>query len=1026
MTSVAPRRVTLRGAAAPVGPDLRAGRWRPRSVAALCLGLLVASADASEIKQPFVSAGPDGALTYAADDRGNRIPDFSAAGYGGGGVPLPACPVRVVVTPIDGDDGERIQRAIDHVATLAPDAQGLRGAVLLARGRYEISGQLRITASGVVLRGEGAGEDGTVLVATGTDRRTLIEIEGQNDLAKSGATRAIADDYVPVGAVSFNLADATGLRVGSRVLVERPSTAAWIEALGMNDSGGRQPFAWKPGTLDLAWDRTIIALEGNRITLDAPITTALAREFGGGGVSTYAWPGRISQVGVERLRCISDYNAANPRDEQHAWMAIALDAVENAWLANVTAVHFVSSAVQLGAGTRAVTVQDCVSLAPVSELGGYRRHTFHTSGQLTLFQRCRAEDGLHDFTVGYLTCGPNVFLDCRATLAHGFSGSIGSWASGALFDNVLIDGASLDLDNRETWNQGVGWAAANSVLWQSSASIIRCRRPPTAQNWAIFVWGEYWGDGWWQHVNEFANPDSLYRAQLAMRRGEQALAALPPLAETAAPAGGGGVAVDSLPPLPVAPNASQPLALSRGWLVSNGALLTGTELDLMWWRGSLLPARAREHAPALTRFTPGRKGRGATDDLDALTDSMVAAGQVSLRHHYGLWYDRRRDDHQMIRRATPEGWPPFFEQPFARSGQGEAWDRLSRYDLTKYNPWYFRRLREFAGLAGQKGLVLVNEMYFQHNIIESGAHWVDSPWRPVNNLQQTGFTEPPPFTGDTIKMADEFYDVTHPVRRELHRAFIRQCLENLAEEPNVIHTLTAENSGPLHFMQFWLDVVVAWEGETGRRPLIALSAPKNVQDAVLADPKRAALIDVIDLTYWWRTDAGDLYAPAGGQQLAPRQHLRLWKKGKPGAASVAAMVREYRERFPDKAVITGLGEADGWAFVAAGGSLPKLPRTTDAALRASLPRLQPLAGATVGNAPRTWALGDPAREYFVCSLSGEGVTLDLREARGRFTLRQVDPKTGYVRSSAETIVGGRFVKLTAEAGATGLWWITSL
>jgi len=82
-----------------------------------------------------------------------------------------------------------------------------------------------------------------------------------------------------------------------------------------------------------------------------------------------------------------------------------------------------------------------------------------------------------------------------------------------------------------------------------------------------------------------------------------------------------------------------------------------------------------------------------------------------------------------------------------------------------------------------------------------------------------------------------------------------------------------------------------------------------VQDAILADPARAALVDIIDLTYWFRTDKGEEFAPAGGKSLAPRQHLRLWKGGRPSAQSIAGMVREYREKFPGKAVITGLAEA---------------------------------------------------------------------------------------------------------------------
>jgi hypothetical protein len=160
-----------------------------------------------------------------------------------------------------------------------------------------------------------------------------------------------------------------------------------------------------------------------------------------------------------------------------------------------------------------------------------------------------------------------------------------------------------------------------------------------------------------------------------------------------------------------------------------------------------------------------------------------------------------------------------------------------------------------------------------------------------------------------MKMAAEFYDLADPAYRALHRAYIRQCLANLADETNVIHTLSAENSGPLHFMQFWLDVVAEWERETGKHPLIALSACKDVQDAILADPARAAVVDVIDLTYWFRTAQGQEFAPTGGTDLAPRQHQRLWKGGGPNAASIAEMAREYRTKYPGKAVITGLPEA---------------------------------------------------------------------------------------------------------------------
>ena len=868
--------------------------------AGLCAGLV-----ARETPPP-VKMDASGQFTYETDAAGNRVPDFSHAGYGGGGVPLPEAPARLLVQPGEGEDGARIQAALDQVSALAPDGGGLRGAVLLAPGRYEIAGQLKIAAAGVVLRGSGAGEDGTVLVATGTGRRTLIEVAGRDAPRPLGEPRPVVGELVPVGASSLHLADVSGLKPGMSVTIERPSPAEWIRFMGMDDAPGRQNYQWKPGALNVTWDRVITEVQGDTVTLDAPLTVALEKRFGGATLRPYVQEGYLAHCGVERLRCVSACDPANALDEQHAWNAIDLHAVRDAWVTDVTAVHFAGSAVQVGAKAARVTVQDCASLAPVSELAGYRRLAFHNRGQQVLFLRCVSEQGRNDFTTGYLTAGPNVFLECEARQTSSFSGSLGSWSSGLLFDGVKIDGGSLRLDNLETFNQGVGWAAANSLIWQSSAGVIVCRTPPGARNWAVGVWAQFVGDGSWHLVSQFANPDSLYRAQLASRVGGTVLSVLEPRRYAPAPADlPAGPAPAAAAPEP----AGKPLALVNGELEVGGKRLSGKDTTTAWWRGRLDPARASDVGPAITRFAPGRTGTGLTDEPAAVAEAMVRNGQVVFRHHYGLWYDRRRDDHQMIRRPDAEAFPPFFEQPFARSGQGRAWDGLSRYDLTKYNPWYFGRLREFAHEARLRGLVLLNEMYFQHNIIESGAHWVDCPWRPVNNLNDTGFTEPPPFNGDTIKMADEFYNVTHPVRRGLHRAFIRQCLANLADETNVIHTLTAENSGPLPFMQFWLDVIAEWERETGKHPLIALSAPKDVQDAILADPVRAATVDVIDLTYWFRNAEGQEFAPAGGQSLAPRQHQRLWKGGRPNAESIAAMVREYRQKFPRNAVITGLDQA---------------------------------------------------------------------------------------------------------------------
>src|SRR5690606_241730 len=254
------------------------------------------------------------------------------------------------------------------------------------------------------------------------------------------------------------------------------------------------------------------------------------------------------------------------------------------------------------------------------------------------------------------------------------------------------------------------------------------------------------------------------------------------------------------------------MVVSNGWLVRGKEVLTGRKMDVQWWNGNIRPRGLKDAKPHITRYVPGEIGTGLTDDLQEVTDNMVDRNVLSIDHNYGLWYDRRRDDHERIRRMDGDVWPPFYELPFARSGQGLAYDGLSKYDLTKYNLFYWDRLKQFADLADQKGLVLLHQNYFQHNILEAGAHYTDSPWRTANNINDVGFPEPVPYAGDKrIFMADQFYDVSHPVRRELHRAYIRQCLENFKANTGVIQLISAEYTGPLHFVEFWIDVIKEWK-----------------------------------------------------------------------------------------------------------------------------------------------------------------------------------------------------------------------
>lgn len=1017
----------------------------------LACGLWVlaqAQADRST-NRPTIELGRDGRLTYVACACGDRIPDFSYCGYFAGARVIPRdIPVRVYVPVAPGDNTARIQRALDYVGMLPAAQDGFRGAVLLGPGQFEIHGRLMISNSGVVLRGSGIGQTGTVLWFRGVDRTTAIRVRGTADFQlETNASWVVADAYVPVGSMQLRVHDAGGLRVGDNVFLYRPSTREWIEFLGMRELGGGEGLGWRPGSRDLVWDRTITAVSNGLVELDAPLTTALDSRFGGAFLGRYTWPGRITNVGVENMVIRSEFDPARPKDEDHVWCGVTFEHACDCWVRQVRFEHLAGSAVAIYETCRRITVSDCANLAPVSEDGGYRRHSFFTMGQQTLFLRCYAENGRHDFAAGHCAAGPNAFVQCEAVNAARHSGGIESWASGVLYDNVRIDGSGLVLGNLGGLGGRFGWCAANSVLWQCTAAYIRCQNPPGAWNWAFGCWGEFDGDGQWRSSNEFVEPDSLYEAQLRERLGPSAAAALKlvprqggaesnPSVERAAeltaqarePAKSliehileaavreplptnvtGAVHVDSLAPDTACKHQtdqrSRRLILTNGWLVIDGKLAVGWVWRVDWWRGSVIPAEAVRHGVAITRFMPGRIGHGFTDDLNSIAERMLQQGAVALEHNHGLWYDRRRDDHQRVRRATSDVLPPFFEQPFARSGTGVAWDGLSKYDLTRFNPFYWNRLAEFASICAHRGLILFHQNYFQHNVLEAGAHWADFPWRTANNINNTGFPEPPNYAGDKrIFMAEQFYDVTHPVRRALHRSYIRQCLNAFATNSNVIQFTSAEFTGPLHFMQFWLDVVAEWQRETGHDPLIALSATKDVQDAVLADSERRRIVDIVDFRYWWRTAKGE-FAPPGGKNLAPRQFERQWRGGRPTDADLASMAAEYKAKFPELAVIADFDTA-GWAWLCAGGSLPRLPQGTDPELLEFVPTTRPVLIPTAST--NLFALTNGRGSYLVDLAGAQGpVTIRLPPNASGALLKWIDPRTGRVvhNESAQPVNG---------------------
>ena len=495
----------------------------------------------AETEKSIVELGSDGKLIYRPDEHGNIIPDFSYCGYKGGGVALPDVKVVETLFPESGDkdDSARIKAAIDRISKRPLGIDGFRGALLLKKGVYRVKDTLEITTSGIVIKGEGQGRDGTVVRATATEKKDLFFFEGgKNFKVDEEPICTIVDDRVNSGESSFHVDKTDGQKVGDEIIVRRPGTTEWIhdnkmDAIETSDQNSRAR-QWKPEEYNLVFERKIKAIDGNLITLDIPLTNAFDKKYGGGEICSYSFEGRIQNVGIESLRLVSSYK--HPTDEDHGWNAVNFRGVQNGWAKKITSVFFGYACVYINRGCRFITVEDCRCLDAVSVITGSRRYSFPIRGSQILMQRCYARNGRHDFVTHSRVMGPNAFVDCLAEDAHSDIGPHHRWATGTLYDNVFSQypcgnwsQGAIIVQDRGDWGTGHGWAGAQQLFWNCDAPKIVCQKPPTAQNYAIGCIGKKSSnrykrsDGYWFSHGKHVQPRSLYLKQLEERLGQEAV-----------------------------------------------------------------------------------------------------------------------------------------------------------------------------------------------------------------------------------------------------------------------------------------------------------------------------------------------------------------------------------------------------------------------------------------------------------------------------------------------------------------------
>lgn len=509
--------------------------------------LLVFNIDAQNWQSSLVQYDVNtGQLTYKPEPvSGISIPDFSVAGYQGGGVPLPNVAVKKTISPISGDNTAHIQSAIDQVSNLPLNAEGFRGVVLLNPGIYNVRGIIYISTSGVVLRGSGPWNDvatNTHIIGTGNTpaNRSIIIMGGGNNnkfssMVPETKTNIISEE-VKAGSKKFKVEDASKFNIGDNIIIYHPCTQKWLDAI---DGGGTSSDEkWKEGSQPLIFNTRITSINDGYITINSPVFNTLTRSLSQSYIYKYDRKGLISNIGLENLRVDVEYDKSDLNDENHAANCVHIIQAENSWVTKCKFLHFWYAGVDVETANY-ITISDCDAFSPIGKTTGGRKYNFCVSSaaQNTLFTECQATKARHAFVSnGTSTVAGIVFHKCKSIDPFTTSEGHRRWSMGMLYDQLKDEGNNpgrvLALANRGSYGTGHGWSNANSVAWNcdvtrpGSDGIITVQRPPTAQNFAIGCKGIVNGEGPFSQPTGYIEgtnksgtlqPASLYDAQLNFR-----------------------------------------------------------------------------------------------------------------------------------------------------------------------------------------------------------------------------------------------------------------------------------------------------------------------------------------------------------------------------------------------------------------------------------------------------------------------------------------------------------------------------
>jgi hypothetical protein len=164
--------------------------------------------------------------------------------------------------------------------------------------------------------------------------------------------------------------------------------------------------------------------------------------------------------------------------------------------------------------------------------------------------------------------------------------------------------------------------------------------------------------------------------------------------------------------------------------------------------------------------------------------------------------------------------------PWARSEQPGYSNGGNKFDLTKWDPAYFQRLRDFVNEAGKRGVVVELVLFcpFYEDIM-----WKLSPMNAVNNINGIG------------KMArTEVYTLKYPDLLAVQDAMVRRIVKELKDFDNLYYEICNEpyfGGVTLEWQTHIADTIAEAEADLEVKHLIAQNIANKYQKITEPNPQ---------------------------------------------------------------------------------------------------------------------------------------------------------------------------------------------